>query len=82
MTPEEKRRAYAAWKEKKKTKEKPQPTPPRPTPPTRRLAEPDLPPEIAEERRRNREKHPDIAAFVDDCRRYFGDVEVVSFEER
>lgn len=82
MTPEEKKRIYAEWKEKQEAKRPPEPKPQRPTPSLNPLPEPDLPPELAEQRRRNREKYPDIAAFVDECRQYFGDVEVVSFEER
>lgn len=82
MTPEEKRRAYEEWKARKR----PEPQdvaviePPAPAPAP--LVEPELTPEEAEKRRRNRERHPDVAAFLDNCRRYFGDVEVVSLEER
>lgn len=82
MTPEEKQRIYAEWKEKQNASTPPPSDPPRPAPSSNPLPEPDLPPDLAEKRRRNREKHPDVAAFVDECRQHFGDVEVVSFEER
>lgn len=81
---ERKRKLYEEWKAKQQGNEADSPEPvvtEKPVPPLPPL--PELPPELEEQRRRNREKHPDIAAFYDECRRYFGnDVEIISLEER
>jgi len=37
---------------------------------------------VSNERQNNRERYPDVAAFVDDCRRYFGEARVVNLEPR
>jgi len=33
-------------------------------------------------RKDNRERYPDVAAFVDDCRRSFGEARVVNLEPK
>jgi len=82
LTPEQKRRLYAEWQERQRRKKaEDQRSQPRPTPRNPDPEPPDLAPHLEAQRRRNRQKHPDIAAFVDECRRYFGDVEIVWFEE-
>ena len=77
---ERKKRLYEDWKAKNKTNQIDLSQPEKPIPPLPPL--PELPPDLEEKRRRNREKHPDIAAFYDECRRYFGNgVEIISLEE-
>lgn len=34
-----------------------------------------------EQRRKLRAEYPDIAAFVDECRKYFGNVKVIKLEK-
>lgn len=83
MTPEQKVKLYEEWKERKATAsecagatvntEDPPDVPP---PPEVTAAE-------AVRRQRNRERYPEIAEFLDDCRRYFGaGVEIISLEEK
>jgi len=44
--------------------------------------EPEMSDAEAVRRQRNREQYPDIAAFYDDCRRYFGaDVAIIDLKE-
>ena len=37
---------------------------------------------MSDERQKNRERYPEVAAFVDDCRRYFGETRVVKLEPK
>ena len=84
MKPEDKQEAYERWRAEQ-ARRNPKPSMPieaRVVVEDPQAMEPALPTEQEEARRQNRERYPELAAFFDDCRRYFGmDVAITSIQD-
>ena len=83
MKPEDKQELYERWRaENARKKPSPEPVDARVIVEDPQAMEPALPPEQEEARQQNRERYPELAAFFDDCRRYFGmDVAITSIQD-